>query len=601
MMVRYDRNYLDADPDLGDPTTWINLNGLWEWEPETQNRTKPPFGKTLDSSILVPFPIESCLSGVAPNASSAYVSKSWYRLLLSFPLEERRERYLIHFGAVDWKSSLYADSNLIATHTGGYDGFTADLSRVVNKLNGRPLELLLHVYDPGDEGAQPNGKQRISSISNPQGDQYTPCTGVWQTVWLEKVPATAYVKGLQVGANITTLVATAFVEPAIETMRTNESENVLVEVLDPNGGVAVIASQTIPAGTAASINIPSPQIWSPDSPILYPLRVSIVGEESGILSYFGMRAFELYTPPTQQGAVPILNGNEIFLAGWLDQSYWPDGIYTAPTDEALLFDLQAVKHFGLNMVRLHQKVNPERWYYHADRLGILIFQDAVQKYLGASKATIPHFEADLVAMIKGRGNHPSIIQWTAFNEEDCWGVFNETSHSISDIVALIRETDWQDRLVDTDSGGRANGLLDKTGNVNDIHSYPWPGNPTPDTEKYAMVGEFGGLGFFVDGSEWMPGKCFAYLECPTAQNITDAYVEMARQLRVRSDHIRASVYTQITDVEVECDGFLNYDRSIKFSPSQLRRLADANRALIASVGQDAITAVTRLLRDPPQN
>merc|ERR1712151_718179 len=269
----------------------------------------------------------------------------------------------------------------------------------------------------------------------------------------------------------------------------------------------------------------------------------------------------------------------MFLAGFLDQSWWPDGIYTAPSDEALAYDLEATKMFGLNMIRLHQKVNPERWYYHADRLGLVVFQDMPQKYGGATADTVPLFVEDLKAMIKGRGSHPSIVQWTAFNEADCFGVFTTPPYDIAGITNLFKQLD-PTRLVDTASGEWVPDADKHIGDVYDIHSYPAPGDPQPAHNMYAMVGEFGGIGAFIPGKEWVPKGCFTYLKTDTPSEQAGKYAEMALTLESRVDHISASVYTQTTDVELECDGFLAYDRSNKFSEADTRVIRDANEAII---------------------
>jgi len=277
------------------------------------------------------------------------------------------------------------------------------------------------------------------------------------------------------------------------------------------------------------------------------------------------------------GARPLLNDNFTFMAGFLDQSWWPDGQYTAPTDAALESDLIATKSFGLNMIRLHQKVNPERWYYFADRHGLAIMQDAVQKYGGASNETIPHFVSDMSAMIEGRGNHPCIVQWETFNEGDCWSVFKTKPYDVEGITKLAKKLD-PTRLIDTDSGGGANNY--HLADVNDIHSYPYPGDPQPSATQYGMIGEFGGIGAFVKGMEWVPGACHTYLHVDTPTDEASKYIEMAKTIESRVDHVSASVYTQTTDVELECDGFLNYDRSNKFSADQTKAISDANQAII---------------------
>jgi beta-galactosidase/beta-glucuronidase len=321
-----------------------------------------------------------------------------------------------------------------------------------------------------------------------------------------------------------------------------------------------------------TIEVPSPKLWSPSSPKLYDLKVTTATDY--VLAYFGLRTFELSTGARKQ---PLLNGKYTFMAGFLDQSWWPDGQYTAPSDEALASDLEATKMFGLNMIRLHQKVNPERWYYHADRLGLVIFQDMVQKYGGANHETVPLFVEDLKAMVLGKKNHPCIVQWTTFNEGDCWNTFKTTPYDVKGITEMAKRLD-PTRLVDTDSGGGANSF--KLADVNDIHDYPWPGNPQPSETQYAMIGEFGGIGAFVKGKEWVPGACHTYLKTPTPSDEASKYIQMAKLIEKRVDHVSASVYTQTTDVELECDGFLNYDRSNKFSDADTAAIREANLAII---------------------
>jgi hypothetical protein len=271
---------------------------------------------------------------------------------------------------------------------------------------------------------------------------------------------------------------------------------------------------------------------------------------------------------------PFINGQFVFMAGWLDQSFWPDGIYTAPTDDALAFDLQALATFGLNTVRLHQKVNPQRWYWYADKLGVIVLQDMIQKYGGASSATVQPFRDDYTAMVNNLYNHPSIIQWTIFNEGDCVGVFN-----VQQTVSFAKALD-STRLYDTNSGGPANDL--HLADVNDIHTYPYPGDPLPSSSQYGMLGEFGGVGAFVAGHEWVPGQCQTYLKVNTPEDEANTYVAMTKTILSNKNDISCSIYTQITDVERECDGFLNYDRTNKFNPQQTKAIHDANQALIHS-------------------
>ena len=282
---------------------------------------------------------------------------------------------------------------------------------------------------------------------------------------------------------------------------------------------------------------------------------------------------------------PALNGRRIFYAGWLDQSFWPDGLYAAASDDALAFDLRAAKEFGLNMIRLHQKVNPERWYYYADTLGLAIFQDVPQKYGHASNATIPLFDADLAALISGpRANHPSIVMWDVFNEKDCVGVVAPDAAAAQRYVDTARALDaGAGRMIDTNSGGPANDY--GVGDVNDVHTYPNPGDPAPSASQWAMIGEYGGLGAFQTpepGHEWVPGACNTYKQVNTSQEFADTYVEYVRTVGAELDDVSAIVYTQPTDLERECDGFLNYDRSARFSDHEKLQIQMANAAIIAA-------------------
>jgi hypothetical protein len=504
----------------------------------------------------------------------------WYRLTFNLNNDNKnrgKDRMLLHFGAIDWQSTVYLNgkqllnTDLQMNHTGGYSGISFDIT---DEVSSQTNELLVYAFDPSDRGVQPNGKQRISAIDKPGGDQYTPSSGIWQTVWLESVPSDAYISSIDINqASMDTVTVAATVAGACP-----DDGCVKYEVLMEDGAT-VLASATGGSSAWLNIQVPAPaKTWSPTSPYLYGLRVS-TGTDT-VLSYFGLRTFALsgHQGHAAQQQRPLLNGNFTFLAGFLDQSWWPDGQYTAPSDEALAFDIKAVPSFGLNMIRLHQKVNPERWYYHADRLGVIVFQDMVQKYGGASKATVPLFVDDLRRMITDRGNHPCIVQWTTFNEGDCWQVFDTPPFAVADIVKMAARLDNSFRLVDTDSGGDANN--DHIGDVNDVHDYPNPGNPIPSSKQYAMVGEFGGIGAFVAGKEWKPGACHTYLHVDTPADEAAAYVKMAGTLATRAGHISASVYTQTTDVELECDGFLNYDRTSKFNAEDTAKIKAANEALV---------------------
>ena len=635
--------------------TYKNVNGLWEFQLAAGHRDSNqagvfddavPFGMTLNQTILVPFPLESCLSGAFRWPE--YSQFMFYRLLFDAPFASGIT--LLHFGAVDWNATVYINGKAQGTHLGGYDGFGFDVTADLQATNN---ELIVAVYDPSDEGYQVEGKQRISAIHSPGGDTYTPSSGIWQTVWMENVP-TYHIRKLSVRGDMQNIYLT--VETAAGAGAGSVSGSVSF------GGVTVAA---IAGATGAPIVIPiaSPKLWGPLQGNLYDLTITATETATGaadtVGSYVGMRSVGKlnFTVPPQpptgprvgwdnsggdmpgqptvlpaanynlcwakcnetagcaawsygvQGAGcetqplcwlkatvegwgrndcrvagdmgtagglavrPAINGEFAFLAGWLDQGWWPDGEYTAPSDAALASDLQAVVNFGLNTVRMHQKVNSQRWYYWADTLGVVLFQDMIQKYGGASARTVPDFEAEIKAMIDGVGSHPCIVQWTVFNEGDDGAVFNITNM-----------TEWvvaydPHRLVDTNSGGPGNDL--RIADVNDIHSYPWPGSPSPSATQYAMVGEFGGIGAFIPGSEWAAGQCSTYLKADSPQQEADYYVQMAGNLSIYRDApgVSACIYTQITDVENECDGFLTMSRDNKFNAQQMAAVVAANTAL----------------------
>lgn len=612
--------------------------------------------------------LQACLSGIGaygryPQGSFVY---AWYRVVFDspFPVPQPLPQpnpiatpgsLYLRFGAVDWNSTFWLNGRMLGGHVGGYDGFSFDATPYM-KATGN--ELIVFAHDPSDEGYQPHGKQRISAINQPGGDTYVPSSGIWQTVWMESVPA-VHVSALKLYGDATTgtLQLTVQVTPPVPAS---------VQVTVSYKGQQVTTFKGV-AGVLQSIPIPQPwYLWNIGQPNLYDLKITATEVSTSLNdtvgSYFGMRTVSLlpYVTPAQPatgpqvgldrpgndlpgspftlpqadynlcwaacnqtaackawaygvpncnddpaqpqcwlkasteapgtskcrvsgsqgssggpGMRPAINGQFTFLAGWLDQSWWPDGEYTAPSDAALAFDLQALATFGLNSVRLHQKVNSERWYYWADTLGITVQQDGVQKYGGASAATIQPFLADWKAMVDGRGNHPSIFMWTVFNEGDCVGVF-------PDVPAVVSWAQAYDptRLVDTNSGGSANGLY--IGSVNDIHSYPYPGSPRPSATQFAEIGEFGGIGAFITGKEWVPGQCNTYLHVDTPQLEAATYINMTLSITAESAFVSQSVYTQITDVERECDGFLNMDRTNKFTPADTQAIAAANQAMIAA-------------------
>lgn len=648
-MVRTTAPVSDGFPNrfraTGDAATWQSLNGLWEWErAQTSDKAplQPPFNRKLNGSILVPFPYESCLSGVAPSspedASATMTQGMWYRLTFLANRSALDGRTILHFGAIDWQSVFYIDGRHIANHTGGYDAIDIDISELIQSPK-QVHELLVYVHDPSNLGNQPNGKQNLYSSFFPGGGQYTPTSGIWQTVWLEVVPP-VYIANLSIGQNsLDTVTISASIEGSDQ--KTNALYVLAFSVFKQGSGVA-IATGGGSCDTAVALAIPSPRQWGPDDPYLYDLKVVLllkampvaVARKAAVVDhvvgYFGLRSFRVGKEHANAGATtrPLLNGEFKFLAGWLDQvsaftssfllslhtltytyyfaygccilgrlytkSWWPDGQYTAPTDNALASDLQAVSKFGFNLARLHMKVNPERWYYHADTLGVVVFQDMVQK-ICVTKCTntmMHYYLSDLKKMMNGRKNHPCIVQFTLLNEEDMWHLFDGAPFDLPRLLDFARAL-APDHLIDMESGSNGGYSTSisraRLGDVVDYHTYPAPRlKPNATETQYAMLGEFGGVGAFVAGKEWRPPtpkqkSCFAYnlplhpLDTPTEE--AQAYINMTTILLSWTDQISASVYTQITDVELECDGFLNYDRTDKFDDRSIAAIKAANLRL----------------------
>lgn len=530
---------------------WLNLNGLWEYTVQPNPSAKPD---AYDESILVPFPVESALSGVMQRVDGHDL---WYRRDFRVPEGWSDQRLLLHFGAVNWDTTVWLNGHEIGHHRGGYNPFSFELTEFLS--DEAEQELIVRVWNPVDQGTQPRGKQ----VTNPEGIWYTPSTGIWQTVWLEPVPH-AYIDGLTLTPDIDadTLHVTVQGQGTSATQRVravaSEDGDVVGEVL---GAV----------GEMLELTLPDPILWSPDTPFLYDLKVQLLEDDvilDEVESYFGMREISLGTD--EQGVPRLfLNNEPLFHYGTLDQGFWPDGLYTAPTDEALRYDLEVTKALGFNMVRKHVKVEPARWYYWADKLGLLVWQDMPNGDAHAaygegeivrSQASAAQFELELERMIDAVYNHPSIVMWVIFNEG--WGQYD-----------TARLTDWlhahdPTRLVNSASGWNDMG----TGDVLDIHSYPGPDAPSPTDGRAAVLGEFGGLGLPLSGHTWQDESNWGYRSFADVDSLNDAYLDLLSQVRrlIGSSGLAAAVYTQTTDVETEVNGLMSYDREvIKFDEARL--------------------------------
>ena len=566
---------------------WLNLNGLWDYAIQPKDAAKPD---AFDGQILVPYPIESALSGVMKPVGPD--NRLWYRRTFEIP-EGRRwsqegRRILLHFGAVDWDATVWVNGKEVGNHKGGYDPFTFDITDALK--DGGPQEIVLSVWDPTDAGTQPRGKQ----IRNPHGIWYTAVTGIWQTVWIEPVPS-AYIGSLDMTPDIDAEVLRLKVR--VEGNIPDPSKyRILVNFgrrpargTRPTRPLTPVASGEI--GDELKIPVPDPKLWSPDSPHLYEILVWLVpqtdaaGQEGqpsvgfrggdSIESYFAMRKIALQKDEAGVNRL-FLNNKPLFQFGPLDQGWWPDGLYTAPTDEALKYDIEVTKKLGMNMARKHVKVEPDRWYYWCDKLGLLVWQDmpSGDRYIGGndpdirrSEESAKQFDLELTRVIDAFRNHPSIVMWVPFNEG--WGQFDTPR-----VVEMVRKLD-PTRLVNNASGWTDRGV----GDVMDIHSYPGPDAPRLEARRAGVLGEFGGLGLPLPGHTWQAEKNWGYRSFTNADELTDAYLALIKKLHPLTGDagLSAAVYTQTTDVEIEVNGLMTYDREIIKMDAE--RVAAANKTL----------------------
>ena len=485
----------DVSPDKSHPeyprpqlarSLWLNLNGLWQCELADKAEPKPP--QNFQHQILVPFPVESALSGVMQRTKQL-----WYRRTFELPAAWSQKRMLLHFGAVDWEATVWVNGKELGTHRGGYDGFSFDITDAL-RASGQQ-EIVVGVFDPSDAGDQPRGKQ----VNNPGGIFYTPTTGIWQTVWLEPVSPNR-IERLDITPDVDAVRIT------VVGAGTDDQDSVEVVVRDGKNEVARAGGKT---GAELLIKIPAQALDARRSVALRPGSCAIARWKSRGPSRKLLRHAQDRTGARREGRQRImLNGKPFFQVGPLDQGFWPDGLYTAPTDEALRYDIEITKKLGFNMTRKHVKVEPDRWYYWCDKLGLLVWQDMPS---GDNKTpeSQKQYELELDRMIDGRRNHPSIMMWVVFNEG--WGQF-DTARLTGHVKGLDPT-----RLV-----SNASGWTDKkAGDVHDIHVYPGPGAPDADSTRAGVLGEFGGLGLGVDGHTW-DKKTWGYQGTANGQELTRA-------------------------------------------------------------------------------
>lgn len=543
---------------------WKNLNGLWDYSISDRNTAKP---KNNEGEILVPFAVESSLSGVMKRVGSSKVV--WYNRSFAVPQDWQGKDIKLNFGAVDWKADVWINDVKVGSHTGGFAPFSFDITPF---LKEGKQEISVRVWDPTDEGPQPRGKQ----VKNPEGIYYTPVTGIWQTVWLEPVSNKSF-EDLRFTPDIDNNLVKVSVK------ETNAAYGDVVEVTVYDGNKEISKTKSA-VGEEFDIFVEDAKLWSPESPFLYRTTVKLISDDEvtdEVESYFAMR--KISKKRDENGVMRMqLNNEDYFHFGPLDQGWWPDGLYTAPTDEALKYDIVKTKEMGYNMIRKHVKVEPARWYTHCDELGILVWQDMpsgdrqkdwqMHTYFDGNELVRSNeseeiYRKEWKEIMDFLYPHPSIVVWVPFNE--AWGQFKT-----EEITEWTQNYD-PSRLINSASGGNHF----QTGDILDLHNYPDPQLYLYDANRVTVLGEYGGIGLPMKGHLWASDRNWGYVEFENSKQVTDKYVEYAEKLkRLVKSGFSGAVYTQTTDVEGEVNGLMTYDR--EEDKMDVKRIRKVNREVI---------------------
>ena len=533
---------------------WMNLNGLWSYAITDLKATKPA---AFDGQILVPFAVESALSGVQKRVTKENLL--WYERTFTIPAKWANQRVMLNFGAVDWSADVYVNDIFVGNHTGGYAPFSFDITAALKKGEQR---IVVRVWDPTDSVHNPVGKQRL----NPSGIWYTAVSGIWQTVWLEPVAKSNHIKGIATDCDLERG------ELYVSAATANNNGTLKIEVLD---GEKSLYTANVLCGVRATLPIADAKLWTPDSPNLYTLKLTLT--ENGKVtdsatSYAAMRKFGVERDETGYKRM-TLNGAPIFMYGPLDQGWWPDGLYTAPSDEALLSDVILTKELGFNTIRKHIKVEPARWYYHCDKQGIIVWQDmpCLALYTGnsskggmwgrnnigggsdspATREEKARYYKEWEEIMDALSFFPSIGVWVPFNE--AWAQFD--TETVAEWTAAKDPT----RLINAASGGN----LRLCGDILDIHNYPAPAMPFHSSDFVVVLGEYGGIGYPIKEHLWWNKRNWGYIQFNNTDEVTAEYVKYATQLKdFIPQGMSAAIYTQTTDVEGEVNGFVTYDRKV---------------------------------------
>lgn len=541
---------------------WQNLNGLWDYAIVSKDSPRP---KEWQGEILVPFCAESALSGVGKEVGEE--NALWYKRSFSVPSSWKGSDVMLNFGAVDWQTDVWVNGAKVGSHTGGYTPFSLNITQALKSKGDN--EVVVRVWDPTDKGHQPRGKQ----ISKPELIWYTPVTGIWQTVWLEPV-ARKHVAGLRILPDIDRNTLKVDVNPS------EKISNGMVEVVVKDNGRQIASGRAV-TGESVIVDMPSDiELWSPENPKLYDLEIKLMSDGKTldkVDSYAAMRKFSMKMG--DKGVVRLqLNNKDLFHYGLLDQGWWPDGLYTAPSYKAMVFDVDKTKDWGYNMIRKHIKVEPALWYTYCDRNGIIVWQDMPsgdkdpewqgRNYFdGEELERTPESEANYRKewreIMDCLYNYPCIAMWVPFNE--AWGQFKT-----KEIADWTKNHD-PSRLVNPASGGN----FYPCGDILDVHCYPSPPvTHVYDAKRANVLGEYGGIGMVVNGHIWAPDREFSYINCKTPAELTDRYIDYANYLdHLAKEWFVGAVYTQTTDVEIEVNGLMTYDRKvIKIDEDRIREV-----------------------------
>ena len=567
---------------------WKSLNGLWDYAIRPKEEDGAP--KKWDGKILVPFAAESALSGVMKRVGEN--NRLWYRRSFKVPENWQGEQLLLHFDAVDWECKVFLNGEELGSHQGGYSRFSFDATDALHKSGMQ--ELVVSVWDPTDTHWQPHGKQ----VNDPKGIMYTPVTGIWQSVWMEPVK-TAHIQSLRIVPDVDQHRVQVTALTQLPKGKAGPAPPYRVTLTAKGNGTTVSATgrpnQQIELPLKDAQGSSATRLWSPDDPFLYDLSVTLQSEEGAqpvedaVESYFGMRKVALGKGPDGTTRI-FLNGEPTFMFGPLDQGWWPDGLYTAPTDEALRYDIEMTRKLGYNMCRKHVKVEPDRWYYWCDQLGLLVWQDmpngdrAIHPAGGEITRTpesAQDFRQELAEMVDQLQPHPAIVFWIPFNEG--WGQF-QTKH----IVGWLKEHD-PTRLVIGASGWND---VPGVGDAHDLHIYPGPGSPEPEPGRAAVLGEYGGLGLPIPGHLWQEDRNWGYRTFKNQQQLANGYLKLIEKLRpfIALPGLSAAVYTQTTDVEGEVNGLMTYDREVVKLGSP--EVVAANRSVYKTPARSRMLAPT---------